>query len=93
MPMSASLPSLRQLIDRIDRKLVGLLNQRAALARQVGQVKRRRRLPVFDGRREQAVLRQVTRTSRGPLPARSLRAVFREILRQNRKLEASSSTR
>jgi len=88
--MTSNLPSLRKRIDRIDRSLVRLLNQRALLARQVGALKRRRGLPVFDGKREQAVLRHVIRASRGSLPAASLRAVFRTILRQSRKLEQQS---
>jgi chorismate mutase len=79
---------LRKRIDRIDRKLLGLLHQRAALALRVGQIKRQRGLPVFDARREEAVLRQVTLANQGPLPQSSLRKIFHEILCQSRRLEA-----
>lgn len=88
-----SLPALRKRIDQVDRSLVRLLNQRALLARRVGALKRRRGLPVFDGKREQAVLRHVIRASRGSLPTTSLRAVFRAILRQSRELEKQSVVR
>lgn len=66
-----------------------LLNRRARLAVEVGRIKRGRRLPVFDGRREEAVVRHVIRANRGPLPSSALRTVFRQILRHSRRLEAS----
>ena len=87
------LPALRRRIDRLDLQLLYLLNRRAALALRVGRIKSTRRLPVFDSRREEAVLRQVTRAHCGPLPRTSIRAIFREILRQSRRLERSSQTR
>lgn len=84
-----SLPSLRRRIDRLDQRLLRLLNQRAELALRVGRFKKRRGLPVFDSRREEAVVRQVARANRGPLSHASIRAMFLEILRQSRRLEAS----
>lgn len=87
--MPASLPSLRKQIDRVDLRLLRLLNRRAALALRVGRLKARRGLPVFDGRREEQVVRRVTQANAGPLPARAIRQLFREILRYSRKLEMS----
>jgi chorismate mutase/prephenate dehydratase len=84
-----SLPSLRKRIDRLDRQLLRLLSERAALALRVGQLKRRDYLPLFDRRRETAVMRQVMRANRGPLSRASLQKIFREILRQNRSLEGA----
>ena len=88
-----SLPSLRKQIDRLDLRLLRLLNRRAALALRVGRLKHRQGLAVFDGRREQAVLRQVGRANHGPLTRGSVRRVFREILRQSRQLERSGKKR
>lgn len=85
--MTPNLPSLRKRIDRIDRSLVRLLNQRAVLARRVGALKRRRGLAVFDGKREQAVLRHVIRASRGPLSEHAVRHIFQAILRACRRQE------
>jgi len=83
-----SLPALRRRIDQVDRKLLRLLNQRAKLALRVGRVKVQRQLPVIDRRREQAVLRQVSTANGGPLSRAAIQAVFREVLRQNRRLVA-----
>ena len=82
-----TLSQLRRRIDRIDEKLLRLLNQRAAAALQIGRIKKKRRLPVYDGRREQQVLLRLTRRNGGSLPAASVKAIFREILRRNRGLQ------
>ena len=81
------LPALRQRIDRIDRQLLRLLARRAALAQRVGRIKQQQGLPVFDGKRETAVLRQAVRANPGPLSRASVRQIFREILRQSRQVE------
>lgn len=83
-----TLSRLRRQIDRIDRDLLRLLNRRAAAALKIGRLKRRQGLPVYDGRREQEVLLRLTSRNAGPLPAASVRAIFREILRRNRGLQA-----
>jgi chorismate mutase-like protein len=81
------LDQLRRRIDRIDEKLLGLLKERAQTALRIGRIKKSQGLPVYDGRREQAVLRRLTRKNGGPLPASSVKAIFREILRRNRGLQ------
>ena len=85
-----SLPSLRKRIDRLDLQLLRLLNRRAQLALRVGRIKRQRRQPVFDPRRERVLLRQIVQANQGPLPKGSIHALFRIILRQSRKLQAST---
>ena len=82
-----NLPSLRKQIDRIDRRVLRLLSERATLALRIGRLKKTRKLPVFDGRREQVVLRQLARAHRGPLPTRAIRTIFSAILRASRTLE------
>ncbi len=81
-----TLDQLRRQIDRIDLQLLRLLNHRAASALQIGRIKKKHRLPVYDGRREQQVLQRLTRENPGPLPASSVKAIFREILRRIRGL-------
>ena len=85
-----NLSGLRREIDRIDLRLLRLLNRRAALARRIGGLKRRHGLPVQDRRRERAVLARILQKNGGPLPQESVRGIFREILRQNRRLQAGA---
>ena len=82
-----TLDQLRRRIDRIDEKLLRLLNQRAAAALQIGRIKKKQRLPVYDAHREQQVLLRLSRRNGGPLPASSVKAIFKEILRLNRGLQ------
>ena len=84
-----TLQQLRQRIDQVDRRLLRLLNRRAGLALRVGRLKKRHGRSLFDPRREQAILRQLTAANRGPLPAPAVRVIYREILKQVRRLEQS----
>ncbi|MEF9943002.1 MAG: prephenate dehydratase [Burkholderiaceae bacterium] len=83
----ARLAPLREAIDSIDTQLVALLNQRAEIARQVGEVKGTVGAPVFRPEREAEVIRKVVAKSGGPLPDASVGAVFREIMSACRALE------
>jgi len=51
---------LRGKIDRVDSKIVKLLEERVELAGKIGVAKRRRGLPVADPEREREVLIRVT---------------------------------
>ena len=49
---------LRTRIDEIDRRIIGLLNRRAQMAMQVGEIKHREGAPIFAPEREEQVLRR-----------------------------------
>ena len=85
-----SLDKLRRQIDRIDSRLLGLLNRRAELARRIGAVKKKHGLPIFDGKRERAVLERLLDSNAGPLPQGAVRRIFQEILSHNRRLQAGA---
>ena len=84
---------MRRRIDRLDGRLLRLLNQRAGLALVIGRIKRRKKWPLFDARREALVLRRVTAANRGPLSARAARHVFQAILSECRRREQSTKKR
>jgi chorismate mutase len=75
---------LRTQVDKIDRKILRLLQQRIELSRHIGAVKRRHGAPVYVPEREREVLRKVALLSRGQLSPRAARAIFREILSSSR---------
>jgi chorismate mutase/prephenate dehydratase len=83
-----SVDVLRKRIDHIDAKLITLLNDRASLAKRIGHSKVSNNQEVYAAGREKYILDRVSRLSRGPLPERSIRAVFREIISGCRSLEA-----
>ena len=83
----ARLSSVRRHIDRLDLQLLRLLNRRARFALEIGRIKKRRKWPVFDVRREEAVLRHVAQANRGPLSGRAVQQIFQSILTQCRRRE------
>jgi len=82
-----TLASLRGEIDRIDKELVSLLNRRAEVALQIGQVKHKQGLDVWSPAREEEVITRALSTSRGPLPPETLQLIFRELMSGSRALQ------
>ena len=88
------LARLRQRIDALDRKIVGLLNERAELGREVGREKvAAGRRAVRDAEREREVLLRVTMANTGPIPQADLLAIYRRLIAATRALEARDGTR
>ena len=82
-----ALDALRRRIDEIDRALLERLNQRAALVRQVGEIKRDTGTAVYEPSRERRIVEALARDNPGPFPAEGLAPVFREIISATRSLE------
>jgi chorismate mutase len=77
----------RKKIDDMDRRLVALLNERAAAAVEIGRLKRNTSLPVYEPERERAVIANVQQTSSGPLTARDLAQIFERIMDVMRSIQ------
>ena len=90
----AELRRLRLKIDALDRRIVGLLNERAELARAVGRQKERDgRRAIRDLEREREVLLRVTMANAGPIPQADLLAMYRRLIAATRSLEARDRKR
>jgi len=76
----ATLQDLRRRIDQIDRQIVGLLDRRAQLARQIGEKKSKRQLEFFDAARQKMIVNKVLKMSQGHFPKAGLANVFTEIM-------------
>ncbi len=85
---SGGLADLRQQIDALDRQLLTLLNQRAHLAEQVGDIKRAEGSPFFRPDRVAQVLEKIQQTNPGPLKNTHVSAIWREIMSACLALEA-----
>ena len=84
-----TLQQLRQHIDRADLRILRLLNRRARLGVAVGRLKKRHGLKLFDPVRERAILARLAAANQGPLSSAAVRAIYRQILQQTRRTEAS----
>ncbi len=77
----------RRRIDQIDEQLMKLLNARSACAVEIGRIKRRLGLPVYQPDREKWILERVARNNPGPLDPGAVRRVFERVIDESRRLE------
>ena len=93
-PTSPELNRLRAEIDELDRRIVGLLNHRAELARAVGHQKAALgRRAVRDREREREVLLRVSIANDGPMSQVDLLAIYRRLIASARALETAERER
>ncbi|HBY34579.1 MAG TPA: chorismate mutase, partial [Delftia acidovorans] len=84
---SPDLAHLRVQIDDIDQQLLDLLNRRARVAEQVGEVKKREGTPFFRPDRVAQVIQKIESANPGPLKNGHVSAIWREIMSACRALE------
>jgi chorismate mutase/prephenate dehydratase len=87
--MSDLLKQYRDQIDAIDEQMLKLVNQRAQLAREIGNVKNGG--PIYRPEREAQVLRRLTEHNEGPLSGDAVTAIFRAVMSNCRALEKELS--
>jgi chorismate mutase / prephenate dehydratase len=87
--MTNSLFELRTQIDALDQDLLALINRRATLAHEVGEIKRVEGSAVFRPDRESQVIRNLQSTNPGPLKPGSIATIWREVMSACRALEAN----
>lgn len=75
-----NIKSLRRQIDKIDRMLVRVLNQRARVTLSISRVKRKIGRSVYSPDREIEVLKRASAANKGPLSRRALEGIYREIM-------------
>lgn len=85
----ADLTPLRERIDSIDEQVLALINERAGLAKQIGQLKSSTRSEYYIPSRERAILERLNGMNDGPLQTEAINSVFREIISACRSLEAT----
>ena len=84
---NAALQSLRLQIDALDRNLLALLNRRAVLALEVGELKKKEGSVAFRPEREAQVIDGLKSVNPGPLMSDSVAPIWREIMSACRALE------
>lgn len=77
--MTDELKELRSRIDRVNARILELLEERARLVKQVAKVKERRRIPTIDRQREDEMISALLHQSRGELSPAQIKNIFRHI--------------
>ncbi|MCL5034711.1 MAG: endolytic transglycosylase MltG [Bacteroidetes bacterium] len=86
-----NMKSLRKKIDRADKRIVKLLNKRAAYADEIGKIKEKLGLEIYSPEREKQVIDNVCKANPGPLNDEAVRRVYERIIDESRRLERESA--
>ena len=83
------LAACREQIDSIDQRIVQLVQDRARVVEEVGNIKREAHLPVTVPGREQQVIAKAEELAKGgPLPPEAVGRIFQKLVEEMRNWEA-----
>ena len=74
------LNDLRKKIDKIDTRIIELINQRGKISYEIGEIKKAKKQPIYSPDRESQVLKRVKKKNKGPLADGSIKAIFSEVM-------------
>lgn len=77
----------REQIDQLDRDLLRIFNERAALALKIGEIKKTMEMPVYDPSREKRIFDAMTASNPGPLDDSAIVRLFERVIDESRTLE------
>lgn len=77
----------REEIDAVDVRLVALLNERTRIVEEIGRIKQKLTLPIYEPKREDQVFLNVTSNNTGPLTAEALKRIFERIIDEMRTIQ------
>ena len=86
-----SIDEVRIAINRIDNDLLRLFNERAALALEIGHIKKNLDLPIYDPRREKLIFEKMQQENPGPLDNAAVVRLFERVIDESRSLERAKS--
>lgn len=85
------LQALRSEVDVINLQILELLNKRATVVSEIGQVQQQLGVSFYDPQRESFMLTMLEQNNKGPFSNEVIKALFREIFRASMALEEKES--
>ena len=85
----ATIRSLRDQLDALDRQLVRGLNERARLVHELADIKAQAGAQLFDPKREAEILQRVASENPGPIYDATIQEIFEVIMHRIRDAETS----
>ena len=79
----------RKKIDALDEQIVKLLNERAACAIAIGEIKRKNSAAIYEPQREQQVIAHARTVNPGPLVGDQVKDIYERIMDVMRSLQRS----
>lgn len=77
----------RERIDAIDRQLLQIFNERAELALQIGHIKKKKQMKIYDPEREKRIFTAMQEANPGPLENDAIVRLFERVIDESRHLE------
>ena len=77
----------RQKIDELDLKLVELLNERASSAHEIGRLKKRSHMRIYEPDREKIIFENIEKANKGPLSDADMKQIYERIIDVMRKIQ------
>lgn len=79
--------SIREQINQLDDELLRIFNERAALALEIGHLKKHSNLPIYDPKREKLIFERMKNNNPGPLDDAAIVRLFERVVDESRSLE------
>jgi chorismate mutase-like protein len=86
-PPDQRILNLRNAIDTVDSRIIELLQERASLAREIGQVKKMIGMAILDPGREGKVKKKLAAGAKGPMDTEQLVRIYEVIMAESRRLQ------
>lgn len=84
---NVELDKLRSQLDEINLKLLDLINERAGIVKEIGQLKEKQGVNRFDPVRERKMLDHIAENNDGPFQTSTLQHLFKEIFKAGLELQ------
>ncbi|MCH9031130.1 MAG: chorismate mutase [candidate division Zixibacteria bacterium] len=78
---------MRKRVDLLDVELLDILNKRVALVIEMGKIKKKAGMKLYDPGREESVLKRLVEENKGPLDAEAVVRLFERIIDESRHAE------
>ena len=79
--------AIRIKINQLDDDLLRIFNERAALALEIGHIKKNLNLPIYDPKREKLIFERMKQNNPGPLDDSAIVRLFERVIDESRSLE------
>ena len=81
------LEDLRKEIDECDNEIIRLLKKRMEISRDIGIIKKENNLPIYDEKREQALIKKLEDMANNVLSKEAIDNIYKEILFASKELQ------
>ena len=86
-----NIDEIRARINQLDDELLRIFNERAALALEIGHIKKTLDLPIYDPKREKLIFARMKENNPGPLDNEAIVRLYERVIDESRSLERARS--